>query len=110
MQAITCGRRLVVRCGRELSGETVLLADELTHRAGLQGRTVLLDLSGAAFVDSDGLRWLMRFREEMAASGTPFRVLVGAGSRVRRTLALSGCDQCLPVFHSGRAAWRGVAA
>jgi anti-anti-sigma factor len=108
MLAIRCGRRLVVRCAAELSGDTAGMMEGLL-RAAAGTPTVLLDLSRSPYLDSDGLRWLLALHQRLLERGANLRLLVGAGSRVQRTLTLSGCDRCLSLYLSGRSAWRGVA-
>ncbi len=49
-------------------------------------REFTLDLGGADYVDSDGIRWLQRVQVEMEQRGVRFRVAARVGSRALRTL------------------------
>jgi anti-anti-sigma factor len=55
----------------------------------LEGKDVLLDLSGLAFIDSGGLGWLLRLRAAAVARGRRMRI-TGAHGPVARVLTLSG--------------------
>ena len=107
MSAMRCGRRLVVRCGRELSDETGRLIERMAHACGGRSRSVVLDLSGAEYADSGGLRWLLRFVEALEQHGAKLHLIVAQQSRVSRALALSGYSRFLSLHASARSAWRG---
>jgi anti-sigma B factor antagonist len=58
------------------------------------GDVVTLDLSATPFMDSTGLRVLLRLRQLAERSGWRLRV-AGAPPQVRRMLALAGADKLL---------------
>src|SRR3954453_5146615 len=58
------------------------------------GDVVTLDLSRAPFMDSTGLRVLMRLRQDAARAGWRLRV-AGPQPQVRRMLKLAGADRLL---------------
>ncbi|MFN3653343.1 MAG: STAS domain-containing protein [Armatimonadota bacterium] len=51
-------------------------------------RSLCLDLGPADYVDSDGIRWLMRLQARLAARGIGLRLAVREGCRAERTLRL----------------------
>ena len=108
MSAMRCGRRLVVQCGRELSDETGRLIEQMAQAQTGRSRSVVLDLSGAAYADSGGLRWLLRFVETLERHGAELHLVVAQQSRVARALALSGYARFLKLHSSARSAWRGA--
>ena len=58
------------------------------------GDTVTLDLAATPFMDSTGLRVLLRLRQLAERSGWRLRV-TGVQPQVRRMLALAGADKLL---------------
>jgi anti-anti-sigma factor len=108
MSAMRCGRRLVVRCGRELSDETGRLIERMAQVHAGPSRSVVLDLSNAAYADSGGLRWLLRFMVTLEQHNAKLHLVVAQKSRVARTLALSGYGCFLSLHSSARSAWRGA--
>ena len=71
-------------------------------------QAVVLDATGASYVDSDGLRWLLSLKSACDAEGLPLRILAKRGGKVWRNLILLNAN--LALFGSGRAAWRGALA
>jgi stage II sporulation protein AA (anti-sigma F factor antagonist) len=69
-------------------------------------RALILDLSGVQFVDSAGVRALLRLRDEAEQRSAWLRVVVPPDSPVDRTLRLLRFDTLFPIFHSVSAAWR----
>ena len=103
---LNSGRRLLVRCAEELSEGTVPLLERQLVEHLKSARSVVLDLSYVPFVNSEGLRWLLRLDDGLRAQAKPLRVCVRPGSRVERALALTGYDRLVDLHHSARAAWR----
>jgi anti-anti-sigma factor len=67
-----------------------------------QGEPVIVDLSGAMFVDSSILGAVMDARRQAAERGVGFAVTISNGSRtVERVLEVTGLRSALPV-HSSR--------
>jgi anti-sigma B factor antagonist len=88
------------------SGEHDLnTAPALRRRLGQalqQGDPVIVDLSGAAFVDSSILGAVLDGRREAAERGVGFAVTLSSGSSpVERVLEVTGLRTALPV-HSSR--------
>ena len=106
LTVLNTGRRLLVRCAGELSEGTVPQFEAQLRPHLERARSVLLDLSGVAFANSAGLRWLLQLSGGLQAAHKPLHVLVRPGSRVERALALTGYDRLVELHHSARSAWR----
>lgn len=61
---------------------------------------VFLDLRRADYVDSDGVRALLKLHGELAARSAEVRLVVAPGSRIARTLSLLKLQDRLPTFAS----------
>ncbi len=57
-------------------------------------QTLVIDLTGVTFLDSSGLRLLLRLKRELLEYGGKL-VVVPGGSRVARLFELTGADQDL---------------
>ena len=99
-----CGRRLLLRWGGPLDGRGPAPALVAARSDAGAVRLVLLDMTGAPYADSDGLRWLLRLRDGLEARGKGLRIAARPGGNVWRNLGLLGAD--LDVFESVRAAWK----
>ena len=73
--------------------------DRILAIAAAPGGRLMIDLSSCTFVDSLGLAALVEGASEMHKRGRVV-VLVCRAPQVRRTLALTGVDQQLPVCWS----------
>jgi anti-anti-sigma factor len=104
---VRCGRTAWLQLHGVLNWRT---ADQFQRgvEAGLSGscRRVVMDLTGVDYVGGDILRTLMGWSEQLTALGIELRLVVGAGSRCARSLALSGLDRVIPTFTRPRQAWR----
>jgi len=82
---------VVLTLGGELDLATVALLQEQLDRA-IRGRgAVVIDLSGLRFIDSSGLRMLLRAERQLRASGEQL-VLVYGSRAVRRAFELTSLD------------------
>ena len=61
------------------------------------GRRVTVDLTGARYVDSAGLRVLFRLAERLSARRRELSLVVPADSPVRATLEITGLAALVPV-------------
>lgn len=78
--------------------------ERLVEQARSEGaQTILLDMTRTPYIDSDGLRWLMRLKRA-AEDGSSLRVAAPQDGRVWRNLKL--LDTGIAVFASLRDAWR----
>ena len=83
-----------------LTGEFDLGAEEFFERTvdqlSREARSLVVDLSSLEFIDSSGLRALLRMWERSRADGFDVAVVPGA-EQVRHSMALTGMDRVLPV-------------
>jgi anti-sigma B factor antagonist len=70
--------------------EAALVATSGTHR-------LVLDLSACTFIDSSGLRVVLRMHKDLAEDGKPTAIVVSDG-HVRKLLSLTAIDQSIRVF------------
>jgi anti-anti-sigma factor len=64
------------------------------------GRPLVVDLTAVTFLGSHGLALLARAADAAAGEDVPFRVIVGHGRAVRRSIELSGLQQMIPLYPS----------
>jgi anti-anti-sigma factor len=69
-------------------------------------RSLVLDLRQVDFVDSQGVKALLRLREEVIARRVPLRLVIAGESRVERTLRLLRFETLFEIHHSPSDAWR----
>lgn len=82
--------RLAVTGDLDLASESRLY-DEVTRRLpSLDGNRVLLDLTRVTFLDSSGLRALLRCRDAAEQAGHPLTLVLGGNERVRGLLDVAG--------------------
>jgi anti-anti-sigma factor len=83
-----------------LSGEFDLAAEELFDRTldelSRSARAIVLDLRELGFIDSSGLRALLRAWERSRTDGHDLTFVPGDG-QVRHTMELTGLDAVLPM-------------
>lgn len=64
---------------------------------GLEIPAVLLDLTDCEYIDSTGLRTLIRSHDRACRAGTRVAI-AGSGPQVRRIFKLTGVKERLPIF------------
>lgn len=69
------------------------------------GRRLVVDLNGADYADSSGIRGLMELEERLTAEQGELRLVVRSGSRVERVIDLLKLRERLNVCHSSAEAW-----
>jgi anti-anti-sigma factor len=90
--------RVIVRPYGEIDIATVAAVDaplEELHGSGFT--TIVLDLRWVPFMDSTGLRLILRQCQRAEQDGTTLRVDVTEGGAVHRLLSLTGVLDVLPV-------------
>ncbi|MEK6326201.1 MAG: STAS domain-containing protein [Actinomycetota bacterium] len=91
--------RLLISVEGELDLST---ADQVERSAGqaISARCpLLLDLSGCSFIDSTGLRPVLKIREALAkAAGPDAPMAVVASSEIRKFFSITAIDQSVHVF------------
>ena len=100
------GRSAVVRCGQPLDAPTSARLGSLLADSLQRARRVILDLSAASYADSDGLKGLLTLQQRLQTQGAELRLVVPPGSRIDRALQLVGFASLLPLYPTGRRAWR----
>lgn len=83
---------IVLILGGELDVATVPLLQEQLDHAMRSSAVVVIDLAGLGFIDSNGLRVLVRTEEQLRASGGQL-VLLGGSPAVYRVFELTGLDR-----------------
>jgi anti-anti-sigma regulatory factor len=98
-------RWLLLRCwDRPLDGGGPTPSEVAAQCHACGAHFVLLDITGAPYADSEGLRWLLRLRDTLEAEGKDLRIAARRGGKVWRNLDLLGAD--FEIFDSVRAAWK----
>jgi len=87
---------IVVRAAGEIDMSTVGVLRRALDRARAEDATVLLDLSGVTFIDSNGLHLLLEASHSSAVSDWGFFV-VRPSEAVRRLLQVSGTSDLIMV-------------
>ena len=68
-------------------------------------RRMVLDLRDVDFIDSNGVRALLRVQQNLEKGSGGIRLVVRPGSRVARTLSLLRLDQQFEIFETAMDAW-----
>jgi anti-anti-sigma factor len=76
----------------DISGEDAL--EDALEAARTEGGTLTIDLSELHFIDSSGLRVLVRLHNDAVTKGFDYRLIAGP-PHVHRTFALCGLDRTL---------------
>ncbi|MBI3911315.1 MAG: STAS domain-containing protein [Armatimonadetes bacterium] len=69
-------------------------------------RRLILDFRQVEYIDSQGVRWLLRLREVLATRCIDLRLVVRENSRVERALRLLAISNLFPIFRNPMDAWR----
>lgn len=96
-----CGAHLGFLCVTEpldLGGAERL--EEKVRRLSQNCRCVVLDLTGAEFLDSDGVRTLLRLDRQLQSSRRELRLVLKPGSAVDRIFRLLHLEQCFRAYNS----------
>ena len=94
------GRQWVVVHG-ELDLATAPLLDEaFADRLSDPGPSVVVDLERCTFMDSSGVRAIVRFGSRAAREGRPVAIVAAPGSPSRFTLDLLGVGDAIPLHDS----------
>lgn len=100
------GRQVLARVEGPLDVEH---SPELLARLERVGgaRRVVVDLRGADYVDSAGVRALLRLQGELRAAQSELVLVMDPGSRAMRTLKLLRLDGQFRIFDRASEAWSG---
>jgi len=90
------GDTIVVRLGGEFDLAAEEYFDRVVERLAAEAKTVVVDLSKLSFIDSSGLRALLRAWKRSQLDGASLAIVPGNG-QVRHTMELTGADEMLPI-------------
>ena len=90
------GDTVVIRLGGEFDMAVEEHFDRNLERLAADAKMIVVDLSELQFIDSSGLRALLRAWRRSEADGASMAVVPGDG-QVRHTMALTGVDDVLPI-------------
>jgi anti-anti-sigma factor len=90
------GDTVVVRLGGEFDVAAEEYFDRIVERLVAEAKAVVLDLSELSFIDSSGLRALLRAWKRSQEDGGSLTIVSGNG-QVRNTMRLTGADEVLPL-------------
>lgn len=99
------GRRVLARAFGELDGEAARALESRLLPLCRGRRRVVLDLRGVEYLDSNGVRALLRLHHQLQGQGGELRLVVHAGSRALRTLTLLQLDEHFAIHESLLLAW-----
>jgi anti-sigma B factor antagonist len=98
----------VVRLIGEHDLNTVPRLREPLGTAVNEGKGVVVDLSGAGFIDSSILGAILEARQQATESGAGFAIVGGGGEAVERVLEVTGLTEALPVRASREEAMKAA--
>ena len=101
------GQRILARVTGEMDGAAARSLESRLSPLIAEGRRVVLDLRQAAYLDSDGVRALLRLRRDLQARHGELCLVLRAGSRALRTLVLLRLDGGFSIYDSALLAWVG---
>jgi anti-anti-sigma factor len=102
-----CGRTTWIKLRGALNWRTAdRFREELDQALAVPCRRVVVDLTGVEHIGGDILRTLADLHEQLSLMGTELRLVVAAGSRCARSVALTGLDAIIPTFPDATHAWR----
>jgi anti-anti-sigma factor len=90
------GDTAVIRLAGELDVAVERHLDETIEGLAAQTKTLVLDLGDLTFIDSSGLRALLRVWHASQNGGPALAIVPGAG-QVRSTMELAGLHEVLPL-------------
>jgi anti-anti-sigma factor len=62
------------------------------------GSNLEIDLTKTTFIDSTGINWLLRVREQVTAEGRVMAVVIPSDGIVDMVLRTAECDRLLPLY------------
>jgi anti-anti-sigma factor len=108
-RAVAAGSRSLLRLSGPLDTAATPALEEALRPYRRGAPPLVIDLRAVEYIETPGLRLLLALSDELPASGSPVSLVARPGSRVERTLRLSGLDRRCPVYSTPREAWAGQA-
>jgi anti-anti-sigma factor len=90
------GESVVVRLGGEFDLACEEHFDRVLESLAAGSKPIVVDLSELSFIDSSGLRALLRAWKRCEAAGASLTLTPGTG-QVSQAMALTGADELLPI-------------
>ena len=91
----------VARLDGEIDASNVHdIGDRLRSMITNRSFSLIIDLSGIAYVDSAGINLMFSLAEEMRGRQQRLAIVVGDGSPIARMMALTGLDRAVAVHAS----------
>ena len=84
------------------------VAEELMAAVSNRTRALIVVLSDTRYLDSAGINVLFRLHEQLGTRRQRLGLVLGASSRLRRVLELSGVQTAIPVSEDLEAALAGI--
>jgi len=98
------GRVFLLKCPGSLDGNG-LTPEEVVQRSIKAGaKYIIVDATSATFVDTPGVRWLLRLRNLLESMGKGLRVAAGSKGSVSRNLKI--LDVGIDCYDTVATAWR----
>ena len=98
------GRIFLCRCQGCLDGNGTTPEEIIQHASKAGAKFLIVDATEAAYVDSPGVRWLLKLRSLLESMGKDMRIVARSKSAVSRNLKILQVD--IDQFDSLATAWR----
>jgi anti-sigma B factor antagonist len=98
--------RLVVARGPLAAATAMTFMGQVAGLLQRGCRSLVLDLRQVEFVDSQGIKALLKLRDEVLARRVPLRLVIAGESRVERTLRLLRFESLFEIHRTPSDAWR----
>jgi anti-sigma B factor antagonist len=105
LQIVEAGGRVLARAVGELDAEAAATLESQLAPLCHPGRRVILDLRRVEYLDSNGVRVLLRLHRDLQAGDGELRLVLQADSRARRTLSLLQLEDYFRIEDSALLAW-----
>ncbi|BDI28683.1 hypothetical protein CCAX7_007340 [Capsulimonas corticalis] len=101
------GRVLLLRCDGPLDGAGLSPQDVLDRVRASGARVVVVDVTQSPYVDSNGIRWLLKLQGFLEDLGRQLRIAARRGAGVWRILTMMGpVTRRLQIFEGISGAWK----
>lgn len=105
VRVIVAGKMVTVRAEGPVDVETAPTLLERVESICIPGRRLVLDLRHSPYLDSAGVRALLRLQESLEGQQSELRLVVQPDSRVERTLHLLHLQKRFTIYESSSTAW-----
>ena len=98
------GRVFIIRSGESIDGGGSSPEEVATHASSSGAKYLIIDASDAAFVDTPGMRWLIKLCGLLDSAGKKLRIVSRSKSRVTRNIELLNVQ--IDRFDTVAGAWK----